>query len=389
MTDMTLDIQQIQTAQTVSKVSTAAKANTSADGESFSEKLDRAVSEANEGLNAQQQNEESEKLGSEMASEMLIDIPLMPVIPVIENDGQTIAPAEGQVKLDGVIPEQNMTAELLPEIEPPVAEQAPAPAENIMQEAPATEIQQPTTTDTVTVESTVAAKDAPVEQETEQPIDSFQAQTQFSRSIQQAQHLIRNTDSATSLRSQPIKIDVDELQKQVDAGEFLTQQQAAVRQIGTEQVQPQQQNSEAIEPREVFPQIRQGAQQHIEQGDSDFTIKLRPEGLGEITVKLASQDGRVTLSLSASNANVQKLLGSEIDNLREIMRPYNVEVAQVEQSNSAVFADLQQQLQQHGSPQQNFSRQPNSFFAGETVEAAEQEQPEEEPQLDAVLDRYI
>lgn len=389
MTDMTIELVQTAPAKSTAKSSGGSKKTVAADGESFSEKLDRAVSEANENTASQQQEEQSEEIGSEMAAETLVDFTLMPIIPTTENAEQPVLTGDSlSLNADGAPIGQNVTVEALPSAEIPATEQTQIPAQQPQQavqpdQSGSAVEKQPLPIQSVTVEQT------PAQQPDEQPIDHLQAQTQFTKSIQQAQHLIRNTDSATSLRSQPLKIDVDELQKQVDAGEFLSQQQAAGQQIRTEQPQPEMKNAENVEPREIFPQIRQGAQQHIEQGDSDFTIKLRPEGLGEITVKLASQDGRVTLSLSASDANVQKLLGSEINSLREIMRPYNVEVAQVEQSNSAVFADLQQQLQQHDSPQQNFSGQRNSFFANSFEEAVAEEEAVEEQSPDSILDRYI
>ena len=389
MTDMTLNMQQVQTTQNTQQNTTPKPK--AAEGESFSEKLEKAVTESNGNAAAAEQNtEEAEQIGAQMAAETLIEIPLNLIVPTVENSeiaveaAPAVDAAVSQIPVENIIPEQAANVETAPEAQVPVIEQAAEqPAEVLQQDIPQNlQKVEIIPADKITVEQ------ANVENTADADIDKLQAQSQFSKSVQQAQHLIRNTDSATSLRSQPLKIDIDELQKKVDAGEFLAQAQAAKQPAQAEQVEFKPEVPQNVEPREIFSQIREGVDTHVSQNDSDFTIKLRPEGLGEITVKLVSQDGRVTLSLSASDANVQRLLGSEMNNLRDIMRPYNVEVAQVEESNSAVFADLQQQLQQQSS-QQNAGQQQNGFFANDYVEFPEVEETAAVQQPDAILDQYI
>lgn len=393
MTDMTLNMQQVQTTQNTQQNTT--QKPKAAEGESFSEKLEKAVTESNGNAAAAEQNtEEAEQIGAQMAAETLIEIPLNLIVPTVENTeiaveaAPAVDAAVSQIPVENIIPEQAANVEIAPEAQVPVTEQAAEqPAEVLQQDIPQNlQKVEIIPADKITVEQANVENTA--DAEVEQPIDKLQAQSQFSKSVQQAQHLIRNTDSATSLRSQPLKIDIDELQKKVDAGEFLAQAQAAKQPAPAEQVEFKPEVPQNVEPREIFSQIREGVDTHVAQNDSDFTIKLRPEGLGEITVKLVSQDGRVTLSLSASDANVQRLLGSEINNLRDIMRPYNVEVAQVEESNSAVFADLQQQLQQQSS-QHNAPQQQNGFFANDYVEFPEVEETAVPQQPDAILDQYI
>ena len=388
MTDMTLNMQQVQTTQAPQQNTT--QKPKAAEGESFSEKLEKAVTESDGNAAAtEQNNEEAEQIGAQMAAETLIEIPLNLIVPTVENTEIAVDAAISDLPVENIIPEQAANVETAPAAQVPAMEQAAEQPADILQQDIPQNLQKVEIipADKITVEQANVEKAA--DAEIEQPIDKLQAQSQFSKSVQQAQHLIRNTDSATSLRSQPLKIDIDELQKKVDAGEFLAQAQAAKQPAQAEQVEFKPEVPQNVEPREIFSQIREGVDTHVSQKDSDFTIKLRPEGLGEITVKLVSQDGRVTLSLSASDANVQRLLGSEINNLRDIMRPYNVEVAQVEESNSAVFADLQQQLQQQQSSQHNAPQQQNGFFANDYAEFSEVEETTAPQQPDSILDQYI
>lgn len=182
----------------------------------------------------------------------------------------------------------------------------------------------------------------------------LQAQSQFGQSIGQAQQILKEVATATSLDSE--ELDIEDLQKKVDSGEFLphlldvSQPEALAKSSGTDKM---------LDVQDIFNQIKSASTYYTENGATDFTIKLRPEGLGEITVNLLEEGGKITMSLAASHANVQHLLSNELTNLRDIMRPYNVEVAQVVQSNEAQSMNMQQQLQQQFS-QHNYSRQQNA-----------------------------
>lgn len=392
MTDMTLNVSQVQNTQSTPKSGSSKSSSTK--GESFSEKLDRAVSDNNVKAAEQQNNDKAEEIGGEMAAEMLVDAVLMPIVPTADTTEQPVITTDAVQNTEGAVSDMAAVPEM-PAVDASVSQ--PEQVTQPMQPEQAVSSDFPTMPDTVEKieiipSDRITAEEAADGDNTDEAIDSFRAQTQFTKSIQQAQHLIRNSEGNLSLRSQIVKIDVDELQKKVDSGEYLAQAQAANQPVHTEQTQFEVETPENIEPREIFSQIKEGAQPHIANNDSDFTVKLRPEGLGEITVKLVSQDGRVTLSLSASDPNVQKMLGSEINNLREIMRPYNVEVAQVEESNSAVFADLQQQLQQQSS-QQQYQQQgqgQSRFFTTDYTDITETVEEEDELlQPDSVLDQYI
>lgn len=398
MTDMTFNLQQAQTVQQTQNTNQPKADNSkAAEGESFSEKLDRAVKENAGAAQTQQNNsEEAEKAGAQMAAEAAAVI-VPPMIPIADNTGEAALNAAQNTETPiEALPDAAALAEPQQQAEISVEQpQAPIIEDNakaVMQtsDTAAPEIsEQPQTVET-TPAPEISAEAAEADEAEAQPMEHFKAQTQFRKSVEQAQHLIRNTDSASSQRSAPLKIDVDELQKKVDAGEYLAQTQLQRQPVQTEQINTEQYSlPENVEPKEVFSQIKTAADAHAAQNDSDFVIKLRPEGLGEITVKLASQDGRTTLSLSASDANVQKMLGGEINTLREIMRPYNVEVAQVEQSNSAVYADLQQQLQQQQSSQQQSGNQQSRMYAVDYADAPEEQEISQPQQPDAILDQYI
>lgn len=215
---------------------------------------------------------------------------------------------------------------------------------------------------------------------------SLQGQSQFERAVSQAHQLIKEAASADSPDD---TLDLEALQKKVDSGAFLQHLTGAVR-TGTPVATAE--TGSTPNTQEIFSQIQTAVTRHAADGETDFTIKLRPEGLGEITVKLLEAGGKVTLSLAASDVNVQRLLGSELNNLREIMRPYNVEVSQVIQTNEAQGMNMQQQFSQQFSQHSSTGQQQTPSFAydpdyGESTRTDEPAQPAILP--DTMLDAYI
>ncbi|WMJ82920.1 flagellar hook-length control protein FliK [Oscillospiraceae bacterium LTW-04] len=215
---------------------------------------------------------------------------------------------------------------------------------------------------------------------------ALQGQSQFERAVTLAQQLLKSAGQPTA---ETTEIDLEDLQKKVDSGAFLPQ---LTNTVNTSTTVDATQVHKALDAQDLFSQIKTSVTQHAQQGATDFTIKLSPEGLGEITVKLLEDGGKTTLSLTASDANVQRLLGSELNNLRDIMRPYNVEVAQVVQTNEPQNMNMQQQFSQQFSQHSYTGQQQTPSFAydpnyGESALSGDPTPPVILP--DSVLDAYI
>ncbi len=214
---------------------------------------------------------------------------------------------------------------------------------------------------------------------------ALQGQSQFNRAVKQAQQLIKAAAKAGTVDE--AELDLEALQEKVNSGAFLLNSTALAKPDAPLVTQA----DSPLDAQEVFAQIKTAVTRNTEDGATDFTIKLRPEGLGEITVKLLDAGGKITLSLAASDVNVQRLLGSELNNLRDIMRPYNVEVSQVTQTGEAAGMNLQQQFQQ--SAQHGFAGQqqaPAFAYDPSYGENAKTEEPAQTTvESDSVLDAYI
>lgn len=89
----------------------------------------------------------------------------------------------------------------------------------------------------------------------------------------------------------------------------------------------------------------------VNQIQDEYVIKLKPEGLGEIVVKLQSEsNGKSVLSLIVNNENVKSILESDLNGLKAALSQTNVEVKEV------VYDDNSQYFQQS-----NFT-DGNSFY---------------------------
>lgn len=70
---------------------------------------------------------------------------------------------------------------------------------------------------------------------------------------------------------------------------------------------------------------------HVAKGKNEFTMTLKPEALGEITVRFIEEEGKKTLKIFAANSQTAQLLNQELSALREAVKPMQIEVHEVMQ----------------------------------------------------------
>lgn len=86
---------------------------------------------------------------------------------------------------------------------------------------------------------------------------------------------------------------------------------------------------------EAVRQVVQAVVQQQKQGKQEFQVELYPQNLGKVSVKLSSENGVLTVEISASNPKTQSLLLSGSDGIRSMLQSStgkNVNVVQVEQT---------------------------------------------------------
>lgn len=109
-------------------------------------------------------------------------------------------------------------------------------------------------------------------------------------------------------------------------------------------------------------QISAGIKENLSLGKSEFTVKLNPESLGEITVKLVEESGRTTLTITTASAQTAKLINSDMDALKAAVSPMNVQVNEAV-TNSGASAQSGMQQFDMASQQFAFQQQSSRQFA--------------------------
>lgn len=161
-----------------------------------------------------------------------------------------------------------------------------------------------------------------------------QAQTAFSEVVQKVK--MQMAEQVKPQAKPPV--DLDELQKQVDAGTFL--EKTALAHNG---ITP---STEAVE-QPVPAQLQQAILTGMARGDDQIVLKLNPESLGEVTIQLQKTAEGMILNIIAKNPDTQKLLAQDLNLLQDALKPMKVEVA-------AIVTERQYELL---SGEQNFGGQ--------------------------------
>lgn len=134
-----------------------------------------------------------------------------------------------------------------------------------------------------------------------------------------------------SQQTEQDEIDVDNLQNEIAKLNSRTPFEFNLKAVG--------ETSDA----NTLDQLTDGIKQNISIGKSEFAIKLTPETLGEITVKLVEEAGKTTLTITTANEQAAKLINKDLDALREAVAPMNVEVRYaVVSTNESAGGSMQQ-----------------------------------------------
>lgn len=185
---------------------------------------------------------------------------------------------------------------------------------------------------------------------------SLSEQFHMERSYRETVEQVRKQQVGGSSGDDATTVDVDALQAQADTHRAGLQQQISLSQTG--------QGTQSLD-KTMAKQITEQLYSGLASGKSEFTIRLKPETLGEVTVKLTEKDGQMTLSLSAVNEKTVKLLNNQLDALREAVRPMQVEVKQaVVQTQTTDGNHMGQQMNMSNGGFYQQSHQASQSFYG-------------------------
>lgn len=90
----------------------------------------------------------------------------------------------------------------------------------------------------------------------------------------------------------------------------------------------------------------------LAEGKQEFTMKLKPEGLGEITVRLTQDAGKTAVTIATALPETEKLIGAQLGVLQKALEPMGVTVRQ----------ESAEQLQTQQAQQQGMADQQREFL---------------------------
>lgn len=108
----------------------------------------------------------------------------------------------------------------------------------------------------------------------------------------------------------------------------------------------------------VAEQITDGIKANVNLEKTEFTVKLNPESLGELTLKLVEENGKMILDITAASEKTAKMLNGDLVALRESVGSMNIEVREVTVTPPE---DVQQNNAQFNMTGQQFSEQQRAF----------------------------
>lgn len=231
-----------------------------------------------------------------------------------------------------------------------------------------------------------------VSQSSDESADPMEGlQDSFLRNVRAARQLLSNAKSG---KEEAPQIDIDKLQNDV----------ASNRYNPLASLENRIAHADFNEPKapEVDQQIQQGITENLLKGQKEFVIKLRPEGLGEVTVKLLERPGQASiLSLVTSSTEAAKLINQKLSVLQEAMRPLQVQVNMAEpdhyveasQAGSQAYNEHSFLADEQNQQEQNQKNQRSGKSAGKvfslTGDMTIEEADEQELLAADGLDTYI
>ncbi len=196
-------------------------------------------------------------------------------------------------------------------------------------------------------------------------------QTDFAMMVRAAKQQMGDTAQPSEKQStKPQNADIDALQRQVDSG-FFMQNTSMTQSTASSQALQQMQAPQAF-------QIQQGIGEAIANGEDVFSIKLVPEGLGEVTIRLTKTADGMLLDIIAKSADTQKLLVAQSEILQDNLRSMKVQLDTITTERQQDLFSAQQGF--GGEHQRQFEQMRGAAYYGD-----EQLSEGQEEQLETVV----
>lgn len=146
-------------------------------------------------------------------------------------------------------------------------------------------------------------------------VDLTMGEMKFQTAVWQARETLSGKPRGEQRELDGQGLDLEALQAAVNNRQFLSEATAA--------------KQESPSVHEISEQLKTGILDNISKGKNEFSIKLKPEGLGEITVKFLEVKNEISLRIVTSSTAVGKMIADEVANLQSALRPLHAQVQEI------------------------------------------------------------
>lgn len=140
-------------------------------------------------------------------------------------------------------------------------------------------------------------------------------QVQFVSAVRQVRELLAEKTRGAAKEETRQPLDVEALQAAVDSRQYVPDTVSA--------------RQETPDLKEITDQLKTGILDNLRQGKNEFVVKLKPEGLGEITVKLTESKNEISLRIVTSSAAVGRMIANDVNALQNALRPLRAQVQEI------------------------------------------------------------
>lgn len=166
-------------------------------------------------------------------------------------------------------------------------------------------------------------------------------------------------------------VSLEELQKKAEQQSFLPFERMVGAKLSGGAAARVMSNRGVTDATPLTNQLKTGIEEGLSKQLNQFTIRLKPEGLGEILVHMTSSGGKVALSIGVSNLDTQKLLSSEMMHLKESLQPLNAEVQEIYHNSQGGMEMMNYEQGFFRNQQENSGGKVRRHFAGDSGEEDE------------------
>ena len=143
--------------------------------------------------------------------------------------------------------------------------------------------------------------------------DALMEQMRAQSAVRSVRETLGTKQNAGGEKTQPL--DIEALQQAVNNRQYA--------------VDPAAQREQTADINNIAEQLKTGILDNVKQGKNEFTVRLKPEGMGEIMVKFTEEKNEIALRIVTTSASVGRMIANDVAVLQNALRPLRAQVQEI------------------------------------------------------------